>query len=320
MSFEEIPTVEDAQFYLDLAFRRAKKTANSRRTSINDPKEEKSRKIELSRVATVKDVLGNKFFGLVEGFPSLDQLTPFYKEMVKLTTHHIEVKKALSTVQWVGKKVNKLGSEYQQKIDNAESITDMQRFRKEFYGRISSVVEEAERALSILQDARKQFVKFPTIKQMPTICITGFPNVGKTTLLKKLTGSSPEIKDYAFTTKRLNLGYEEIEGTEYQFIDTPGTLSRKGNMNEIEQMSFLAMRYAAGSIIYVWDVTEPFSLEDQERLCERITRMGKPVIEYASKTDIANEEKIVELSKARGRLVTNLEELKERIVEVDSIN
>ena len=42
---------------------------------------------------------------------------------------------------------------------------------------------------------------YPTIKtSLFTVAICGFPNVGKTTLLSKMTPSEPEISNYSFTT------------------------------------------------------------------------------------------------------------------------
>ena len=39
------------------------------------------------------------------------------------------------------------------------------------------------------------------------VALFGFPNVGKSTLLSKLTPSKPKIANYSFTTKRINMGY-----------------------------------------------------------------------------------------------------------------
>jgi nucleolar GTP-binding protein len=83
------------------------------------------------------------------------------------------------------------------------------------------------------------------------VAIAGFPNVGKSTLLNRLTGATAETNAYAFTTKSLNMGAIEYRHNTIQFIDTPGTLARPEKMNDIERQAYLAMKYAAHLIIYV---------------------------------------------------------------------
>lgn len=51
--------------------------------------------------------------------------------------------------------------------------------------------------------------------------IVGFTNSGKSTLLSKLTNTSPEIADYDFTTKSPLLGMINFEGVNIQLIEIP---------------------------------------------------------------------------------------------------
>ena len=149
---------------------------------------------------------------------------------------------------------------------------------------------------------------YPAIKTgTKTIAIAGFPNVGKTTLLMKLTGSKPDIQPYAFTTKGINVGY--IKGKEkLQLLDTPGTLNRFDTMNNIEKVAFLALKLLAEKIIYVFDITEPYPLEQQIKLYKEIKKMKKPVIIYLSKTDILEKGQISEFKKKYK--AASLEEIK----------
>ena len=136
------------------------------------------------------------------------------------------------------------------------------------------------------------------IKQMPTVCIAGFPNVGKSTLLGKITTSKPEIKNYAFTTKTLNMGYMSAgKEDNVQVIDTPGTLAREDKMNNIEKQAYLAIKYQADLIVYVFDPTDTYPIEDQEALFELMKKYRKPIVVYLSKTDIATKQQIKRFDK-----------------------
>ncbi|MBI5881054.1 50S ribosome-binding GTPase, partial [archaeon] len=145
-----------------------------------------------------------------------------------------------------------------------------------------------------------------------TVAIAGFPNVGKTTLLSKLTGSTPEIANYAFTTRNLNMGYAEINNHKVQFIDTPGTLNRFEKMNPIERQAYLAIKYCADIVIFVFDMGDStYPLEQQQKLLTTVEKFGKDMIIYLSKTDIEGAAKKLKFYKKK--VMTDVEDVKKEI-------
>ncbi len=151
---------------------------------------------------------------------------------------------------------------------------------------------------------------------MYTIAIAGFPNVGKSTLLSKLTTAKPEIKAYAFTTKTLNLGYYRKHPYTLQIIDTPGTLTRFNKMNAIEQQAYLALQYAAHLIVYIYDLTEAsYPLSDQEKLYTHMQELDKPMIVYLSKTDLLTPHQVHTFLQKKPDTLTDLNQLKDKFLE-----
>ncbi|MBW2978466.1 50S ribosome-binding GTPase, partial [Candidatus Woesearchaeota archaeon] len=192
-------------------------------------------------------------------------------------------------------------------------ITALNQNKKEFYGRISSLFKRAKSNFNFLENTRKTLKQFPIIKtKLPTIAIAGFPNVGKSTLLGKLSSSKPEVQVYAFTTKGIMIGYMQKDKEKIQLLDTPGTLNRLDKMNMIEKQAWLALKLLAEKIIYIFDLTEPFPLADQEELYKRVKQFQKPIIIYLSKTDILEKSKIDKF-KNRYKVVTDIKELKKLI-------
>ena len=149
--------------------------------------------------------------------------------------------------------------------------------------------------------------------KLPTIAIAGFPNVGKSTLLGKISSSKPEVAAYPFTTKGIMIGYFKKDSKKIQILDTPGTLNRLDKMNMIEKQAWLALKLVAKKIIYIFDLTEPFPLDLQEELYTKIKQLQKPVMIYLSKTDILEKEKVNKFKQKYRTAITDLEELKKII-------
>lgn len=303
MNFQDLKNVEDYQFYLDLAIRTADKKASSLRSSIklkSVTKLIKSKRIEIERLKIIKEVICKRLNDIHTKFPSIDDLPEFYNQLIKLNLNVDKLKKALGSVSWAEETVSKLTTKSIIKLKRSDDVKEMTKTRRATLGRVSSVLKQIDKFLRTIEDSRKIMKTFPAVKTaLFTITIAGFPNVGKSTLLKGLTRASPEIKSYAFTTKKLNIGYLRKAGKKYQFIDTPGTLARFNKMNPIEKQAFLAMKYVAHIIIYVYDLSDSgYHIDDQYRLFNQIKDLDKPIIVYLSKTDIIDEKKVKEFISA----------------------
>ncbi len=289
-----IGKIESAQTYLNTAFSTATKKASEARSTAKGYRINKSKDIELARMDATRKKLTEPLQKVIEGFPSFDALHIFYKELLKIYLDPNQTKKSIASVKWAITKINELHRKYTREIKYIKLFRQVNKKRNEFYGRISSIMERIDKHLRYLESCRKRVKDFPQIKTaLVTGSIVGFPNVGKTTLLSKITKAKPEIADYPFTTRRLNLGYAETKYGKIQLIDTPGTLNRFEKMNDIEKLAHLAMKYVSHFYICVIDLTLSNPIEDQITLLEMLgSEYERDIVVYFSKSDLLENNEI----------------------------
>ena len=292
-----IPTIPTPDEILDKGFSRGKKAADLLRTQ-KIPKHLKGKKIEERRVVTACQVMKDKLKSILDAVPEIEELHPFYQDYIDITVGVDSMKQALGALNWAYGILAQLEREYSNKFKRnpSEKASSIQR---EAYGRIASVVNKIEKDLDFLDFAKASLRNMPTIDfDATTIVIAGFPNVGKSTLLRQISGADPQVANYPFTTKGIQIGHTERHWKSIQFIDTPGLLDRPVlEMNDIEMNAIVALEHLADAILFIFDGSETcgFHLESQYNLLKQIEKIfGEiPIIYLFNKMDIDQDEEYI---------------------------
>lgn len=100
------------------------------------------------------------------------------------------------------------------------------------------------------------------------VVLSGPPNSGKSSLLKRLTRAEPEIAAYPFTTRAPHPGMMEYEDVKVQLIDMP-PLSP-----EVFEPWQLATLEQSDVNLFIFDVTDPLLLEQTEYIIEKLDHRG----------------------------------------------
>jgi len=165
-------------------------------------------------------------------------------------------------------------------------------------GRLLSLYKRINRKLLLFNDYIREISKMPDIRGEYVIVIAGLPQVGKSTLLSKLTSAKPVIGTYPFTTKKLIAGHINVEPFgKIVLVDSPGILDTPiEEKNLIEYKAILAIKFLADHVLYLFTMYNGFyySLMEQVNVYNYVKRIvgNKPITVVLSKVDLMNEEQM----------------------------
>jgi nucleolar GTP-binding protein len=286
----DIPPILTSDKILDRAFKKTKKVFIVDRNALYKKKKTIIAKTE-SFATNIISILEE----YVKKFPSIDNMHPFYKEILIIKTDLDKLKNALGAVDWAKKTCQSIYTKQSKSLFKSKNIDFLIQKQNEIYGRISSVVKQINNELLILSDAQKILKYMPCILDVSTVVIAGYPNVGKSSILKNISNAKPEIAQYPFTTKEIFIGHIERKikhiKIRFQIIDTPGLLDTSlSDKNDIEKQALAALKYLAEIILFVIDSSETsgYPLEHQLNLLTQTKKMFKDsyFIIVENKTDI----------------------------------
>jgi GTP-binding protein len=147
------------------------------------------------------------------------------------------------------------------------------------------------------------------LKLLADVGLVGYPNVGKSTLISRISAARPKIADYPFTTLQPNLGVA-VAGqppNEKSFVvaDIPG-LIEGAHAGAGLGTQFLRHIERTRLLVHLVDVSDasgrPDPVKDVAVISEELASFGahldqKPMIMVASKIDVANKEKLAKLKR-----------------------
>jgi nucleolar GTP-binding protein len=288
--FRNIPPILPARQLLDQSIRRTKKI------QIHDrDKRYQIKKLVIARTETFITELTSRLESYVKNFPTLNKLPLFYQEIIDIKIDTNKLKKSLGAVDWARKTIAMVYSTQSAALTKTGNIEFLKQKQKEIYGRVSSIVKQVDKHLLFLADAQKILREFPNLEDVPTVVIAGYPNVGKSSLIRQLSQAKPEVAQYPFTTKQIYVGHMvktiRFEKKHYQIIDTPGLLDRPlGERNAIERQAIAALRHLADLIVFVFDPSETsgYQLNEQQLMLQRIQKLFNdvPFLIVENKVDI----------------------------------
>jgi GTP-binding protein len=147
------------------------------------------------------------------------------------------------------------------------------------------------------------------LKLLADVGLVGYPNVGKSTLISRISAARPKIADYPFTTLEPNLGVVAVGDAphEMSFVvaDIPG-LIEGAHQGAGLGTQFLRHIERTRLLVHLVDISDssgrPDPVKDFEVIMGELESFGaglktKPMILVASKSDVANKTKLTKLKR-----------------------
>jgi len=137
------------------------------------------------------------------------------------------------------------------------------------------------------------------LKLIADVGLVGFPNVGKSTLISKISAAKPVIADYPFTTLIPNLGVVDVdEFRSFVIADIPG-LIEDAHLGHGLGVKFLKHVERTKILVHMVDIS-PFTqrdpIQDYKTVLKELEAFNRKLIErqqilVANKIDLLDEDK-----------------------------
>jgi len=147
------------------------------------------------------------------------------------------------------------------------------------------------------------------LKLLADVGLVGYPNVGKSTLISRISAARPKIADYPFTTLQPNLGVVVVgqpsDDRNFVVADIPGLIEGAHDGAGLGTQ-FLRHIERTRLLVHLVDVSDASGrsdpVKDVDVIKGELQSFGakleqKPMIMVASKIDIANKDKLIKLKR-----------------------
>ncbi|KAJ2743234.1 Nucleolar GTP-binding protein 1 [Coemansia sp. BCRC 34301] len=289
-NFKRIAPVPEGTDFLDIVL---SKTQRKTPTVIHPGyKITRIRQFYMRKVKFTQETFDEKLRQILDEFPVLDNVHPFYADLMNVLYDKDHYKLALGQINTAKHLIDAVGKDYLRLLKFGDSLYRCKQLKRAALGRMATIMKRQKDSLSYLEQVRQHLARLPSIDpNTRTLIVCGYPNVGKSSFMNKVTRADVDVQPYAFTTKSLFVGHMDYKYLRWQVIDTPGILDHPlEERNTIEMQSITALAHLRAAVLFFVDLSEQcgYSIHDQMSLFASIKPLfaNKPTLLVVSKTDV----------------------------------
>ncbi|EPZ35012.1 P-loop containing nucleoside triphosphate hydrolase protein [Rozella allomycis CSF55] len=289
-NFKKIQVVPTSADFIDIVLSKT----NRKTPTVIHPnyKISRIRKFYMRKVKFTQDAFDEKLNQILTSFPKLDEVHPFYADLMNVLYDRDHYKLALGQINTARHLIEQVGKDYVRLLKFGDSLYRCKQLKRAALGRMATIMKKQKDSLVYLEQIRQHLARLPSIDpNTRTLLLCGYPNVGKSSFMNKLTRAEVDVQPYAFTTKSLFVGHMDYNYLRWQVIDTPGILDHPlEEMNTIEMQSITALAHLRACVLFFIDISEQcgYSITEQVKLLETVKPLfaNKPMICVINKIDV----------------------------------
>ncbi|KAB2066696.1 hypothetical protein ES319_A09G178800v1 [Gossypium barbadense] len=243
-AFQKLPMVMPSVDIFQSALRKAKRVLPTKGIA-NVAKRERNRGAK--QLDALMKELAVPLRGYIENFPKRIYLHPYERSLIELTFGAGNYEESLS------------------KKEAEERLT-------EGLEKLQEIFKCEGQAIDDLLYIAKTLRAMPVVDlEMPTLCLVGAPNVGKSSLVRLLSTGKPEVCNYPFTTRGILMGHITLDYQHFQVTDTPGLLKRcDEDRNNLEKLTLAVLSHLPTAILYVHDLSGQCGMSPSDQLKKKV--------------------------------------------------
>ncbi|XP_048416813.1 nucleolar GTP-binding protein 1 [Stegostoma tigrinum] len=306
-NFKKITVVPSAKDFIDLTL---SKTQRKTPTVIHKNYQiSRIRHFYMRKIKFTQQNYHDRLSLILTDFPKLDDIHPFYADLMNVLYDKDHYKLALGQINIAKNLIDNVAKDYVRLMKYGDSLYRCKQLKRAALGRMCTILKRQKQSLEYLEQVRQHLSRLPSIDpNTRTLLLCGYPNVGKSSFINKITRADVEVQPYAFTTKSLFVGHMDYRYLRWQVVDTPGILDHPlEERNTIEMQAITALAHLRAAVLYVMDVSEQcgHTVEEQLELFKNIQPLfaNKPLIIVANKSDV---KKIDELKEEQKKIFSDL--------------
>ncbi|KAM0675303.1 Nucleolar GTP-binding protein 1 [Gurleya vavrai] len=287
-NFKNINTVPSHTQLIDIALNKTQRKT----PTVVHPRYEisKIRQFYIKKVRFTTNEFRERLHNIVSQFPRLEDVHPFYADLMNVLYDRDHYKMALGHISSIKASIDRIGKEYGKLLKYADSLYRAKQLKRAALGRMATMVKKLSKTMVYLEEVRQHLSRLPNIDPSSlSLILCGFPNVGKSSFINKVSRAQVDVQPYAFTTKNLYVGHFDYNYLKWQVIDTPGILDHElEERNTIEMQTITALAHIQSSVLFLIDISTScgYTIEEQINLCESLEALLGDFIVVLSKSDL----------------------------------
>ncbi|XP_075954651.1 GTP-binding protein 4 [Anarhichas minor] len=319
-NFKKIMVVPTAKDFIDITL---SKTQRKTPTVVHKHYQiHRIRHFYMRKVKFTQQSYHDRLTQILTDFPKLDDIHPFYADLMNVLYDKDHYKLALGQINIAKNLIDNVAKDYVRLMKYGDSLYRCKQLKRAALGRMCTILKRQKSSLEYLEQVRQHLSRLPSIDpNTRTLLLCGYPNVGKSSFINKVTRADVDVQPYAFTTKSLFVGHMDYRYLRWQVVDTPGILDHPlEDRNTIEMQAITALAHLRAAVLYVMDVSEQcgHNLQQQLELFNSIRPLfaNKPLIIVANKCDV---KKISELSEEDQKIFADFTAEEILVVETSTL-